>query len=169
MVSETSPLLRCKLLTEIIIPSIGNAPSACYILSDKSSIHFTFRVTGITGMPNPNILALIVSEKSAFIRTDRRTWLDRLVILIKNIYALYPSASYILSDESSISFTLRVTGIILAKTNLRCVRSSEICTPNLNSLPLIVSEISAFIRTGLIVSEISAFIRITDRRTDGHG
>jgi len=41
------------------------------------------------------------------------------------------------------------------ETNLRCVRSSGICTPNLNSLALIVSEISAFIRT--------------DRRTDGHG
>jgi len=34
-----------------------------------------------------------------------------------------------------------------AETNLRCVRSSGICTPNLNSLALIVSEISAFIRT----------------------
>jgi len=37
-------------------------------------------------------------------------------------------------------------------TLTRCVRSSGICTPNLNSLALIVSEISAF---------------ITDRRTDG--
>jgi len=34
-----------------------------------------------------------------------------------------------------------------AETNLRCVRSSGICTPNRNSLALIVSEISAFIRT----------------------
>jgi len=34
-----------------------------------------------------------------------------------------------------------------AETNLRCVRSSGICTPNLNSLACIVS----------------------DRRTDGHG
>jgi len=33
------------------------------------------------------------------------------------------------------------------ETNLRCVRSSGICTPNLNSLALIVAEISAFIRT----------------------
>jgi len=33
-----------------------------------------------------------------------------------------------------------------AKTNLRCVRSSGICTPNLNSLALIVFEILAFIR-----------------------
>jgi len=32
------------------------------------------------------------------------------------------------------------------ETNLRCVRSSGICTPNLNSLAPIVSEISAFIR-----------------------
>jgi len=34
-----------------------------------------------------------------------------------------------------------------SETNLRCVRSSGICRPNLNSLALIVSEISAFIRT----------------------
>jgi len=34
-----------------------------------------------------------------------------------------------------------------AETYLRCVRSSGICTPNLNSLAPIVSEISAFIRT----------------------
>jgi len=39
------------------------------------------------------------------------------------------------------------------ETNLCCVRSSGICTPNLNSLAPIVSEISAIIRT--------------DRRTDG--
>jgi len=32
---------------------------------------------------------------------------------------------------------------------LECVRSSGICTPNLNSLALIVSEISAFIRTDI--------------------
>jgi len=42
-----------------------------------------------------------------------------------------------------------------AETNLRCVRSSGICTPDLNSLAPIVSEISAFIRTD----------RQTDRRT----
>jgi len=80
----------------------------------------------------------------------------------------------------------------IAETNLRCGRSSGIYTPNLNSLALIVSEISAFIRTDrqtdrrtrlviliknmytlwdrkrfllpVIVSEISAFIR-TDRQT----
>jgi len=43
------------------------------------------------------------------------------------------------------------------ETKLRCVRSSGICTPNLNSLALIVSEISAFIRTD----------KQTDRRTVG--
>jgi len=35
----------------------------------------------------------------------------------------------------------------IAESNLRCVRNSGICMPNLNSLALIVSEISAFIRT----------------------
>jgi len=35
----------------------------------------------------------------------------------------------------------------IAETNLRCVRSSGICTPNLNSLAPIVSEISELIRT----------------------
>jgi len=41
----------------------------------------------------------------------------------------------------------------IAETNLHCARSSGICTSNLNSLGLVVSEISAFIRS--------------DRRTDG--
>jgi len=35
----------------------------------------------------------------------------------------------------------------IAETNLRSVRSSGICMPDLNTLALIVSEISAFIRT----------------------
>jgi len=42
-------------------------------------------------MPNPNSLVLIVSEISAFIRTNRQTVKarsTRLVILIKNIYTL---------------------------------------------------------------------------------
>jgi len=34
-----------------------------------------------------------------------------------------------------------------AETNLRCARSSGICMSNPNSLALIVSEITAFIRT----------------------
>jgi len=43
----------------------------------------------------------------------------------------------------------------IAEINLRCVRSFGICMPILNSLALIVSEISAFIRTD----------RQADRRT----
>jgi len=42
-------------------------------------------------MPNPNFLAFIVSEISAFIRTERLMDMARstqLVILIKNIYTL---------------------------------------------------------------------------------
>jgi len=35
-------------------------------------------------------------------------------------------------------------GLWALETNLRCVKSSGICPPNLNSLALIVSEISAF-------------------------
>jgi len=46
-----------------------------------------------------------------------------------------------------------------AETTMRCVGSSGIFMPSLNSLALIVFEISAFIRTG----------RQTKRRTDGHG
>jgi len=55
-------------------------------------------------MPNSCIVACIVSEISALIRTD-----GGLVILIKNIYTLWGgsvSACYILSDESSIPFCL---------------------------------------------------------------
>jgi len=48
-----------------------------------------------------------------------------------------------------------------AKTNMRCVRSSGICMPNLNSLARIVSEILAIIRTDRQTD------RQTDRRTDG--
>jgi len=36
---------------------------------------------------------------------------------------------------------------VSVETNLRCIRSSGTCTPNLNSLAPIVSKISAFIRT----------------------
>jgi len=51
------------------------------------------------------------------------------------------------------------------ETNLRCVRSSGLCMPNLNSLALIVSTPNLN-SLAPIVSAISAFIR-TDRRTDG--
>jgi len=53
-------------------------------------------------MPNPSIVAPIVSEISAFIRTDGQTDMagsTRLVILIKNVYTLWGRK---LSDESSI-------------------------------------------------------------------
>jgi len=56
-------------------------------------------------MPNPNSLALIVSEISAFIRTDRQTARDpdQEYIYFMGSETL-PSACYILSDESSIPF-----------------------------------------------------------------
>jgi len=41
----------------------------------------------------------------------------------------------------------RLVGVRVGVTNLRCVRNSGICTPNLYSLALIISEISALIRT----------------------
>jgi len=59
------------------------------------------------------VFAFLLSEVTAFIRTDKQTdmaRLTRLVILIKNTYIYfmgtetYPSACYILSDESSIPF-----------------------------------------------------------------
>jgi len=64
-------------------------------------------------MPNLNSPALIVSEISAFIRTDGQTYRQtdiarstRLVILIKNIYTLWGRKRFLLtftlSDESSI-------------------------------------------------------------------
>jgi len=65
---------------------------------------FTLRVTGITGMPNPNILALIVSEISALIRR------------IKNISTLWGRNRFLLPvtyfpTNLVYPFTLRVTGI----------------------------------------------------------
>jgi len=48
------------------------------------STETNLRCAGISGIcvPNPSIVTLIVSEISAFVRTDgqmdRRTWLDRL-------------------------------------------------------------------------------------------
>jgi len=50
-------------------------------------------------------LVLIVSEISAFIRTNRRTWLDRLGDPSDPSGSeTLPSACYLLSDESSIPF-----------------------------------------------------------------
>jgi len=80
-------------------------------------------------MPNLNSLALIVSEISAFIRTDGQTdrpadgqtdmaRSTRLVILIKNIYSLWGRKRFLLSVtyfpmNLVYPFTLRVTGIIM--------------------------------------------------------
>jgi len=69
-------------------------------------------------MPNPSIVACIVSEISAFIRTDGQTGIassTRLVILVKNIYTLWGRKrfllpGYILSHESSIPFYSRSNG-----------------------------------------------------------
>jgi len=60
-------------------------------------------------MPNPSIVAFIVSEISAFIRTDGRGKIDSLSDPDQEyIYFIgsetLPSACYILSDESRISF-----------------------------------------------------------------
>jgi len=58
-------------------------------------------------MPNPSIVALIVSEISVFIRTDGQTDMARSTRLVILAYFMgsetLPSACYILSDESSIS------------------------------------------------------------------
>jgi len=55
-------------------------------------------------MPNPSIVACIVSEISAFIRTDGRASDpdQEYIYFVGSI--TFPSACYILSDESSIPF-----------------------------------------------------------------
>jgi len=65
------------------------------------SAETNLRCTGISGicMPNPSIVAFIVSEISAFIRTDGQTDMarsTRLVILIKNIYTLWSRKRFLL-------------------------------------------------------------------------
>jgi len=53
-------------------------------------------------MPNPNIVAFMVSKITAFIQTDEHGW-----ILVKHRYTLksktLPSICYILSNESGIA------------------------------------------------------------------
>jgi len=80
---------------------------------------------GISGicMPNPSIVACIVSEISAFIRIDGQTdghtdmaRSTRLVILIKNMYTLWGRKRFLLPvtyfpTNLVYPFTLRVTGI----------------------------------------------------------
>jgi len=81
------------------------------------------RTSGIR-TPSLNSLAPIVSEISAFIRTDRRTdgqtnmaRSTQLVILIKNIYTVWGRKRFLLPvtyfpTNLVYPFTLRVTGII---------------------------------------------------------
>jgi len=78
------------------------------------------RCAGISGIctPNPSIVALIVFEISAFIRTDGQTDMarsTRLVILTKNIYTLWGRRRFLLPSfprNRVYRFTLRVTGKI---------------------------------------------------------
>jgi len=99
------------------------------------SAETNLRCAGISGicMPNSSIVAFIVSEISAFIRTDRRTdgRIDgqtemarstRLVVLIKNIYTLWGRKRFLLPvtyfpTNIVYPFTLRVTGIKIADVN----------------------------------------------------
>jgi len=67
-------------------------------------------------MPSPNILALIVAEILAFIRIDGHGYIDRLVMLIKNIYIIWAAKRFILPvtyfpSNLVYRFTLRVRGI----------------------------------------------------------
>jgi len=70
-------------------------------------------------MPNPSIVACIVSEISAFIQTYGQADMarsTRLVILIKNVYTLWGLKRFLLPATYFPSnlvypFTLRVTGI----------------------------------------------------------
>jgi len=83
-------------------------------------------------MPNPSIVACIVSEISAFIRTDGQMDLarsTRLVILIKNIYFLWGRKRFLLPvtyfpTNLVYPFTLRVTGI---KTFLAYLECPKLC------------------------------------------
>jgi len=84
-----------------------------------------FRCAGISGIciPNPSIVAPIVSEISTFIRTDGQTDMarsTRLDILIKNIYSLWGRKRFFLPvtyfpTNLVYPFTQRVTGITIKK------------------------------------------------------
>jgi len=82
-------------------------------------------------------------------------FLDQSIGIDENITFQFKFYSSIKTVEATVSVRALEWVWHSTETNLRCVRSSGLCTPNLNSLALIVAEISAFIRT--------------DRRTDGHG
>jgi len=89
------------------------------------------RCSGIC-MPNPSIVALIVSEISAFIRTDGQTDMAGStlpVILIKNIYTLWGRKRFLLRvthfpTNLVCPFTLRVTDI---KNNIRNSKIKILC------------------------------------------
>jgi len=76
-------------------------------------------------VPNPSIVTLIVSEISAFIRTDGQTDMarsTRLVILIKNIYTLWGRKRFLLPvtyfpTNLVYPFTLRVTALLILKSS----------------------------------------------------
>jgi len=64
-------------------------------------------------MPNPSIVALIVSEISALIRTEGQTDMarsTRLVVLIKNILYMVRHAVTYFPTYIEYRFTLRVMG-----------------------------------------------------------
>jgi len=63
-------------------------------------------------MPSPNSLALIVSEISAFIRIDRRTWLGEYMYFMESETLLIPVTYFP---------TLRVTGIKTKKKSCRSI------------------------------------------------
>jgi len=80
-------------------------------------------------IPNPNFLAFVVAEISAFIRTDGHTDMSRstrLVILIKNKYTLWGwKAFYVTYFPTNLvyPFTPRVTGIKITPTLRGYIRS----------------------------------------------
>jgi len=92
------------------------------------STETNLRCAGISGIcvPNPSIVTLIVSEISAFIRTEGQTDMarsSRLVILIKNIYTLWGRKRFLLPvtyfpTNLVYPFTLRVTGIKRSRKKL---------------------------------------------------
>jgi len=96
-------------LWSFVCVGLGVAP--CYLT--KLALHRK-------PIPSPNILDLIVSKISAFIRTARQTDMTRstrLVILIKNVYTLWRQKLFLLPvtyfpTNLEYPFTPLVTGIM---------------------------------------------------------
>jgi len=92
------------------------------------------RCAGISGicMPNATIVALIVSEISAFIRTDGQTDMarsTRLVILIGNIYTLWGRKRFLLPviyfpTNLVYPFTIRVKIALSSLCSIRKLQTS---------------------------------------------